>query len=435
MDYITDKNGNYEFPVAGMLKVFLQDCPDHGELNRAWNMAFKAGLKGKIDLAKLERALNRVIQEHDAMRASYSRKGDEYYIRVRKSYKATLKIETVNGATLEERKQEADRLIEEFAAEPINIYETVGYRIRIYQVDEEEYVMALNFQHALTDGASIAMMVGTWLAYYENEDIVILQSKGTFLDYASEEYNYLHSQDSQEEKKYWEDTYEGYVNEKYEVDEQAELLKACNISNMILNKDKLEVIARKNKTSVFNIVMMIYAMAIAKIENRNDVSIAFMLASRDKEEYRTTYGLITRTTNIRHQFEDEDVIGNMYPKFRTEIMKAVMNYRSSSDYIYDGYVIAYQNQNEGFELPTFEGNPITLNLVTQARPANWMVIRVNEYMGKVISCYECDTRKHKPDYLEKLKLAGEEAQDFILNRPECTFSDYIGKREEEIIEF
>lgn len=429
--YIKDKNGRYEFPVDGLLISMLDNYNEDSGMDCTYNLTVQMGLYGKLDIARMEKAFNRIIAENDSLRASFSKKGNEYFIRIRESYELSLSITNIDGDTKEDRKKEAYKQAKIVSDKAIDVYNSVGFMVDVLKIDEDEHLMVMNFHHALSDGTTLGILIATLLEYYKNEEVVFPKSSGTFLEYINEEYEFLNSDLSKEEKKFWEDKFESYKPSEYTIDENEELTESCLLSHILLNKDELTAIAKKNKTSLFNIVVTIYLMAISKIEGRNDVALSYLLAARNNPKYKTTYGFITRPTNIRYTFSNEEKFEDIHKRIRMEIAKGVSNYRTSSPYVRDGYILAYQNQNDGMELPVFEGKPIDLSFAELKRTPYWMVIRINEDGSNIVTSNECDTRKHSKEYLEKLRLASIQAQEFLVSKSQSTFGDFINISKED----
>ncbi|MGL4106773.1 condensation domain-containing protein [Clostridium sp. LP20] len=424
-EYITDDLGRFEFPIEGFTSVVLDHFDNDDLEDCTFNLTFEIELHGKLDLKRFERAMNKVIAANDSMRSSFRRDEDQYFIRVRKKYELTLNEVEIQGTTVEERKEEAYVQSKIVSQRVLDIYNNVGYRVNIFKIDDDEHLAVFAFHHALADGATLAMFIGTLLACYEHEEIELNQTGGTFLEYLREEYEYLNSDNSKQEVEYWQDKFESYECPVYEINENEELLESCDVSPIILDKNALLKVAKENKTSLFNVVALIYEMAIAKIEKRNDVALSFLLSARNDPKYKDTFGFITRATNIRYKFNNDEAICDIHKKIRKQVATAALNYKQAYPYVRENYILAYQNQSTGMAIPTFEGKEIDVNFVKLKRKPYWMLIRINEDLDKVITANECDTRKYTKEYLEQLRVASIEAQEMILFNPSGTFKEYL----------
>jgi amino acid adenylation domain-containing protein len=124
-------------------------------------------LRGLLQVDLLERALQWVVDRHDALRTRLIDVGDGEFDREVVPAHVVLEIEVIAGSTREEQTAEVDRHVIAEAGRVFTVASFPFHRFTLLRLSEAEHVLVLNFHHIFFDGKSLAVFLRDMSAAYE----------------------------------------------------------------------------------------------------------------------------------------------------------------------------------------------------------------------------------------------------------------------------
>src|SRR5947209_7164612 len=133
----------------------------------AYNFLLAVRLEGDLDVAALERALNRVVSRHESLRTTFSlSEGGEPRQHVAAGLRLALPVIDLRGEPERVRREAARRLIMEVADEPFDLSRGPLLRARLLRLGAGEHAAALALHHAVADGWSLGVLMRELGHYY-----------------------------------------------------------------------------------------------------------------------------------------------------------------------------------------------------------------------------------------------------------------------------
>ncbi|MFY1824742.1 non-ribosomal peptide synthase/polyketide synthase [Myxococcus fulvus] len=118
----------------------------------AYNAPFFSRLKGRLDVAALERALTEVVRRHEALRTTFAEVAGEPVQQISPEATVTLQVERLEG------EEDARRHAEEEARRPFVLGTGPMLRARLLRLGEEDHVLLLTLHHIACDGWSLSLL-------------------------------------------------------------------------------------------------------------------------------------------------------------------------------------------------------------------------------------------------------------------------------------
>src|SRR4029077_1780890 len=133
--------------------------------SRAYHMPYGYRLKGKVNGGALRRALERIVERHEALRTTFETVEGEPRQRVRRKEESgfVLREQDLRGGGGEE---ELQRVVEEEANAGFDLEKGPLIRGRLIRVEEQEHVLLLTMHHIVSDGWSMGVLVKELGAIY-----------------------------------------------------------------------------------------------------------------------------------------------------------------------------------------------------------------------------------------------------------------------------
>ena len=139
------------------------------EANTAFNEAVSLTIDGDIDKDLLEKCFNELLQRHDILRATFSRKGDELCLQA--LWDLEIDYSDLRSCSEEEQEREIESLWNNISISPMYLEEGPLLHVWLKQLSDNRYELIIAVHHLVADGWSIDMLL--------QELVVIYRAKGS----------------------------------------------------------------------------------------------------------------------------------------------------------------------------------------------------------------------------------------------------------------
>ncbi|MBE4753752.1 amino acid adenylation domain-containing protein, partial [Corallococcus sp. ZKHCc1 1396] len=129
-----------------------------------YNMPAPLRLEGTLDTEALEQSLTELVRRHEVLRTSFPAEAVQ---RIAPPAPLPLECVDLSALPLDEREDEARRLIEAEVRKPFSLAHGPMLRALLLKLDEQQHVLVLNLHHIVSDGWSMGVLVREVAALYE----------------------------------------------------------------------------------------------------------------------------------------------------------------------------------------------------------------------------------------------------------------------------
>ncbi|MFJ7905562.1 condensation domain-containing protein [Kitasatospora sp. NPDC096204] len=116
-------------------------------------------LRGKVDAATLQLALDDVVVRHEALRTAIVRGEGERYQEVHPPTPVPLELRELSGADARAREQAVEELITEVESGTVSARELPLLKATLLRFDEDDAILALVVHHTAADGWSVRLII------------------------------------------------------------------------------------------------------------------------------------------------------------------------------------------------------------------------------------------------------------------------------------
>ncbi|MEC1679638.1 AMP-binding protein [Bacillus mojavensis] len=278
-----DAENRYEdFPLTEIQAAYLAGRRKEYELGGISTQVY-IELKTKLDISKLNRALEKVIKKHAMLRATF---GEDAQRILENVPQYIIKIEDFSDLDKHEFQEklltERERIsTQTFIPEVWPLFE---FKALKYNVDTHYLLISLDM--LILDAASLDILASEIMKYYSDETLEVEESIFSFRDYQLA-YNELRNSDVYiRDKKYWEGKLSNFPSApnlplKNKVS-QIERPKFQRIQRLIskLEWEKLKNIAKQNDVTPTSILCTVYLLALSSWSNQSKLSINLTVSNR-----------------------------------------------------------------------------------------------------------------------------------------------------------
>lgn len=348
---------------------FLQQLKPESAL---YNSPFAVSLKGKLDVALLEKGLNEIVKRHETMRTTINSIEGRPVQQVHPYKPFRLEMTDISEIEADRRESELMSRVYEEGRKPFDLKEGPLFRPSVIKVNEEEYVLMLIMHHIVSDSWSKSLIMkelGILYDAYKNKRTPLLPPlKIQYGEYARRHREWLQSEEAQLQLEYWKNNlanvplihslpldferpeigyYEGDSVE-FEIDEDlAHKLKAlCNTKGVTL----------------YMILLTAFQILLSRWSGQDDIIVGTGVANRTRPELENLVGFFVNMLAMRSDFSDNLTFINQLEKVRDETLNAFAN----QEYPFERLVDELQPERSLSAAPIFQITFFLQNIVETA---------------------------------------------------------------------
>jgi non-ribosomal peptide synthetase component F/NRPS condensation-like uncharacterized protein/acyl carrier protein len=287
----------------GMLFHYLKDPQDDLYFEQLSLEVF-----GEINLDIFEKAWNFVVETNEMLRSLFRWEKVENPIQIiLKKHQLQLKYHDLPGKEGKKKKKQTEKIMVEDRREKFDLQE-VPFRITLWKVHENRYVMIISNHHILYDGWSSGIILKEFFrAYHDlfNGKKLATPVKTKFKEFVK----WIQDQDKYKQEKFWKNYLEGFdthtelwkKRKKWEITTPDTGTFKVSFSKNI--KDKIEDFVKSNKITLASFLYGAWGIFLQTYNNSGDVIFSTTVSGRNSKikGIEETVGLFINTLPMRVQ--------------------------------------------------------------------------------------------------------------------------------------
>lgn len=274
-----------------------------------WNNAGTLKIKGKLDFALLERAVNLFLQDSDSIRLRLTLERDEprQYVEP---------YEWLSIEQLDFSHRDVQELYEWDSIQtqaPMPMLNSPLYYFAMFRLGENEGGIYAKFHHIISDALSIVGFSNRLMEIYQSllkgEEAPTASFARSYIDYIREEEEYLKSRRFEYDRQYWTRRFSQLPEPTVIKQKKANYFstkarrKAFVISTAL--SGQIRRYCESAKISVFSLFLAALAIYINRITNKKDIIISAPVANRTSMAGKGAFGMFVSTVPVRITIQDE----------------------------------------------------------------------------------------------------------------------------------
>ncbi len=313
-----------------------------------WNNSGTLKIKGELNYALLEQAINLFIKENESIRLRIGLdNGTPYqYVQEYKPYSIDVMDFCDRGVN---KLYEWDSIQTQT---PMPIIDSNLYYFALFKLSDEEGGLYANFHHIISDALSIVEFSNSIMENYQN---LINENKrpktkpSSYIDFIHDEQEYLASKRFKYDQQYWNDRFS-------ELPEPTVMKQKKTNYFSTKAKRKAYVIPSKTSTSIreyclesgvsiFSLFLSALAIYINRITNKKDIIIGVPVANRTSLASKSAFGMFVSTVPLRIEIQDDLTFSKFAEVVSNEWFSALKHQR----YPYDILMQDLRRKHKGLE--------------------------------------------------------------------------------------
>jgi tyrocidine synthetase-3 len=378
-------------------RLFLLDRFE--EVGTAYNMPAVLRVEGALEVERCRQAFRALIRRHDSLRTALTLVHEEPVQVVHDA--VDFEIEYYDMAAFEEA-------ITGFIR-PFDLSRAPLFRVGLIRQDKS-YTLMVDMHHAVTDGASIALLVREWLSLYQGEPLPGLPLR--CCDYAHWQQGQEYKMAAAREKAYWQGQFTDVIPVlELPTDFARPVVQSFQGDSPRFCLDpqiqaQLESLGQQEGVTLFMLLLSVFNVLLSKLSGQEDLVVGTPVAGRRRAELQSMVGMFVNTLALRNR----PLAEKGFREFLQEVKERSLEGFENQDYPFEELVETLDVNRDTGRNPLFD-----VMLVVQN-----MEMPILEAPGlRLIPC-ECERGTARFD-LGVTVSAGEEGLAFRWEYGTCLF--------------
>ena len=281
-------------------------------------------LRGRLDVAALERSFNEVVRRHESLRTTFPVEGG----RVVQSIAPALHVDLpmADLRTVECRHEEVRLLVDAEASRPFDLARGPLIRTTLLRLAPEEHVLLITQHHIVSDGWSMGIFVRELAVLYraacQGEPSPLVPLPFQYVDFALWQREWLRGEALAQQLGHWKRRMEGApALVELPADRPRPALQTFRGADRSLvlpaglTRD-LEALSRVHGVTLFMTLLAAFQVLLSRYTGQEDVVVGTPIANRNRSETEGIIGFFVNTLVLRTDLSGDPEIPELMRRVR-----------------------------------------------------------------------------------------------------------------------
>ena len=393
-------------------------------ISEAYHIPLGLRLQGNLDPAALRRALDRILQRHEALRTTFAFINEQPVQQVAAVEYSSFHLIEHDLRQHNDSKTELERLTAQEASASFDLKRGPLIRGRLIRLTDDEHALLITMHHIVSDGWSMGVLVNELSTLYgaflraELDPLPELQIQ--YADYAVWQRQWIEGDILQQQAAYWKAALAGapaLLELPADHPRPAQQNFTGAFAGLVLDQEltaKLKALGQKHGTTLYMTLLAGWAALLARLSGQPDVVIGSPVANRGRIEIENLIGFFINTLALRMDLSGSPSVSELLKQARTQALAAQQHQdipfeqvvelaqpvRSLSHSPLFQVMFAWQNADEGsLELPGLKLQPLQSSSPGAAKFD--LTLSLQEAGGKIVGGMEYATSLFEPSTIER----------------------------------
>lgn len=311
--------------------------------SRPYHMPMGFHLCGALNVMALRRALNRIIERHEALRTTFAVVKGQPVQRIAEVESSSFQLIEHDLRSWESAEAGLMRLVEEEASAPFNLEDGPLIRGRLMRTGQQQHALLITMHHIVSDGRSLGVLLEElnvlYRAYVEGEEDPLPELKVQYADYAVWQRKWMEGEILKQQAEYWKNLLVGIpglleLPADYERPIQQDYAGA--FVELTLEEEltaRLTELSRARGTTIFMTLMAAWAALLGRLSGQHEVVIGTVAANRGRAEIEKLIGCFVNTLAVRVDLSGEPTVAELLERVKVQMLGAQQHQDLPFEYV------------------------------------------------------------------------------------------------------
>lgn len=269
-----------------------------------YNVVNVLRLKGLLDLAALEKSFNEIIRRHEVLRTNFDTVDGKPVQLVLPNFKISIPL--IDLQPLPAREAAAREEIAVFGQKPFNLEHGALLRIKLWQIEAEEYILAFALHHIIFDEWSSALLIRElgllYTAFCQGLASPLEEVTIQYADFAHWQREYLQGDVLERQLTYWKAQLQNLP--VLEIAPHRPLQHSYQGATKLIElpqdlAQKIALVSQQEGVTLYMTLLAAFQALLYRYTGQTDIAVGSPIANRNRRELEDAIGFFANSLVIR----------------------------------------------------------------------------------------------------------------------------------------
>ncbi|CAJ7697791.1 non-ribosomal peptide synthetase [Burkholderia pseudomallei] len=324
---LAPRDGRIALSLAQQRLWFLTQLEGVSE---AYHMSGAVRLDGPLNREVLQRALNRIVMRHEALRTCFVREEGEPIQVIQPHADLTVSYHDLREA--EQSEQRAKDLSQAHASAPFDLSRDLPVRVLLLQLEDEAHVVQVVMHHIASDGWSVGVFLQELSALYgsfiaeQGDPLAPLPLQ--YADYAAWQRRWLASGQLEKQGAFWQTNLSGaptlleLPTDRPRPPKQSHAGASVEVKLGAALSERVKRLSQRHGVTPYMTLLSSWAAVLSRLSGQEEVVIGSPVAGRNRTEVETLIGFFVNTLALRLDLSSEPTVGELLKRTKAQVLSA-----------------------------------------------------------------------------------------------------------------
>ncbi|HZG51693.1 MAG TPA: aminotransferase class III-fold pyridoxal phosphate-dependent enzyme, partial [Pyrinomonadaceae bacterium] len=302
------------------------------EVSRAYNESVTLDFRGVFDIEALRRAVNRLVERHEALRTTFAADGEYQEIHPH----AELDVPLVDFSMLD-APEEQQAAVSKWLAEEVRLSFDLGRaplaRLRLLKLAPEHHQLVSTIHHIVADGPSYGIFLYELGALYTAECGIAappLQDASQFSDFAKLEERQQSRPSAARDEAYWLSRFETVPPATYLPSDRPRTTYGItggryNVTFDSQFREELSALSGRSSTTLFMTLMAGFKMLVHQLTGQDDIVVGMNAVSQTSAGAKSLVGYRVNPLGLRSRLDGDPTFAEYLASVKGTVLDALQH--------------------------------------------------------------------------------------------------------------
>ncbi|CAK0454236.1 non-ribosomal peptide synthetase [Burkholderia pseudomallei] len=331
---LAPRDGRIALSLAQQRLWFLTQLEGVSE---AYHMSGAVRLDGPLNREVLQRALNRIVMRHEALRTCFAREEGEPIQVIQPHADLTVSYHDLREAEsirheAGNREQRAKDLSQAHASAPFDLSRDLPVRVLLLQLADEAHVVQVVMHHIASDGWSVGVFLQELSALYgsfiaeQGDPLAPLPLQ--YADYAAWQRRWLASGQLEKQGAFWQTNLSGaptlleLPTDRPRPPKQLHAGASVEVKLGAALSERVKRLSQRHGVTPYMTLLSSWAAVLSRLSGQEEVVIGSPVAGRNRTEVEPLIGFFVNTLALRLDLSSEPTVGELLKRTKAQVLSA-----------------------------------------------------------------------------------------------------------------
>jgi amino acid adenylation domain-containing protein len=288
-------------------------------------------IRGRLNLATVERALNEIVSRHEALRTRFPDVDGWPTQVIEPPRPKTLPLVDLSQFPLSEREPRLRREIAEEMDRPIDLQNGPLIRITMYRMADDDHIAMVSAHHIIYDGWSMAVLLGELSALYTafeaGNPSPLPELPVQYADFAAWQRQWLQGEQLALLREYWVKRLAGLGPLELPLDHPRPGIRSTRGATRYFEllpqtSAALMEFCRREGVTPFETLLAAFQILLMRYSGQEDFAIGAPVANRDRPEIESLIGYFVNVVVLRSELTGDPSFRDLLARVRRTTLEA-----------------------------------------------------------------------------------------------------------------